>query len=173
LRKAAIILLLSVFCNSVFYYGYFSYSLLKAKIDAKLALAKIRPQESPDILRVPVCRLERDESDEAWYNGKLYDVIERDRIHDTLYAFLLRDEEEQGVLCSNQGHFQDTGGFLAWGHEMTAIKIPPAFTDTEQMQDYRLSFRRQDCLIRTFPAPNKSHFSSLRAETPTPPPKQA
>jgi hypothetical protein len=172
LRKPATILLLTIFCNSLFYYGYFSYSILKAKLNAKVALAKIRPQDCSDILKVPVSRLQKDESDEAWFDGKLYDVAERDRINDTVYVFLLRDEEEQGVLYASQRYFQGTDAFSGKGHEMAAIRIPPASTDTEQPQDYRLSFWKQVRLIRTFPATKTSTFSSLRAETPTPPPKR-
>lgn len=104
MRKLATILLLTVFCNSLFYYSYFSFSMLKAKVEAKLALAKTSPQASPDILKVPVNRLQKDELDEVWYNSELYDVVERDRIDDTIYVFLLRDEQEQNILtCKRDG----------------------------------------------------------------------
>jgi len=114
-RKAATILLLTVFCNSLFYYGYLSCALLKAKLDAKLALARINPRASFDILRVPVSLLQKDESDEVWYNDKLYDVVERDRINDTLYVFLERDEQEQNALVRQQKYFQGSFGFFSAG----------------------------------------------------------
>ena len=67
-------------------------------MEAQLALARVSPQAGPDvsqtgspILKVPVGQLQKDESDEVWYQGKLYDVVERDRINDTGYVFLLRD----------------------------------------------------------------------------------
>src|SRR5580704_1759368 len=149
LRKLATILLLTVFCNSFFYYGYFSFSLLKAKLAAKLALAKMNPQASFDILKVPVCQLEKDESDEVWYGGKLYDVVQRDRINDTLYVFLLRDEQEQNVLTCNQKYFRDNGSAGAYGgHEVTAINKAPTVTDTENMSNYPPTLAQRDYLFK-------------------------
>jgi hypothetical protein len=172
LRKLATILLLTVFCNSLFYYGYFSFSLLKAKLDAKLALAKTSPQASFDILKVPVCLLQKDEMDEVWYNNKLYDVVGRDRINDTTYVFLLRDEQEQNVLTCNQKYFQDDCGALDGGYEVTAIKKAPTVTDTEHVPNYQPTLSQHDCLIKPSPAANKSPLSAVCAETPSPPPRQ-
>jgi hypothetical protein len=181
LRKLTTILLLTLFCNSLFYYGYFSFSLLKAKLDAKLALAKMSPQAGSnvfqtgsDILKVPVCLLQKDQSDEVWYHGKLYDVVERDRINDTIYVFLLQDEQEQNVLAANQKYFQDNCGALPDGaHEVTGIKKAPTITDTEHIPNYQLPLSRPGCLIGSSPAAGKSRLSAVCAETPSPPPRQA
>jgi hypothetical protein len=174
LRKPATILLLTVFCNSLFYYGYFSISLLKAKLDAKIALAKTNPQASSDIIKVPVCLLQKDESDEVWYNDKLYDVAERDRIGDTVFVFLLQDEQEQAVLTGNQRYFQGSGGVLPDGeHELTVIKKAPTITDTEDLPNYQLTLSQHDYLIGSSPAACKSPLSAVCAETPSPPPKRA
>jgi hypothetical protein len=174
LRKAATILLLTVFCNSLFYYGYFSISLLKAKLDAKIALAKLDPRASPDILKIPVCLLQKDESDEVWYNEKLYDVVERDRINDTLYVFLERDEEEQNALVRQQKCFQNTcGPLLAGGHEMTAIKTVLPLSDTEFISNFQRRFSQRLRLMKPSPAANTSSLSAVFAETPSPPPKPA
>ena len=95
--------------------------MLKAKLDAKITLAKMGPQAGSavtnagsavtqagsDIIKVPVCLLQKDESDEVWYKDNLYDVVERDRINDTNYVFLLQDEQEQNVLAGNEKYFQD------------------------------------------------------------------
>lgn len=171
LRKLATILLLTVFCNSLFYYGYFSFSLLKARLEARLALAKMSPQASSDILKVPVCRLQKDESDEVWYNNKLYDVADRERINDTVYVFLLRDEQEQNVLTCSQNCFQDDCGVLSGGHKLKTIKKAPVITDTEHLPNHQLTPSQQDCPAA--PAANKYPLSADCAETPSPPPKQA
>jgi hypothetical protein len=183
LRKPATLLLLIVFCNSLFYYGYFSISLLKAKLDAKIALAKMGPQAGSakmgpqggsDVIKVAVCRLQKDESDEVWYNDHLYDVVERDRINDTSYVFLLRDEQEQDVLTGNQKYFQDSCGVLPDGeHELTTIKKAPTITDTEHLTNYRLTLSRQDCLVGSSPAAAKSPLSAVCAKIPSPPPRRA
>jgi hypothetical protein len=188
LRKPVTLLLLIVFCNSLFYYGYFSISLLKAKLDAKIAMAKMGPQAGSDviqagsdviqagsdIIKVPVCLLQKDESDEVWYNDKLYDVVERDRINDTIYVFLLRDEQEQHVLASNQKYFQDSCGVLPEGeHALTVIKKVPTIIDTEHLTNYRLTMSQYDCLAGSSPAAGKSPLSPVCAEIPTPPPRQA
>jgi hypothetical protein len=174
LRKPVTLLLLIVFCNSLFYYGYFSISMLKAKLAAKIALAKMGPQAGSDIIIVPVCLLQKDQSDEVWYKDKLYDVVERDRINDTDYVFLLRDEQEQNVLAGNQKYFQDTCGVLPVGeHELTAIKKAPTITDTEHLTNYRPTLSQPDCLVGCRAATNKSLLSAVCAEIPSPPPRQA
>jgi hypothetical protein len=174
LRKPVTLLLLIVFCNSLFYYGYFSISLLKAKLDARIALAKTDPQAGSDVIKVPVCRLQKDESDEVWYNDNLYDVVERDRINDTIYVFLLRDEQEQNVLTGNQKYFQDSCGALPAGeHELTVIKKTLIITDTEHLTNYRLTLSQYDCLAGSSPAAGKSPLSAVCAEIPSPPPRRA
>jgi hypothetical protein len=174
LRKLGTILLLTAFCNSLFYYGYFSFSLLKAKLDAKLALAKTNPQASSDILKVPVCLLQKDESDEVWYNDKLYDVVERDRVNDTIYVFLLQDEQEQNILTSNQKYFRDNCGVSSGGgHEVTVINKTPTIIDTEHIPNYPLTLSQYDCLIKSSPAVNKSLLPAVCTETPSPPPRQS
>jgi hypothetical protein len=174
LRKAATILLLTVFCNSLFYYGYISCSLLKAKLDAKIALAKINSRASFDILRVAVWQLQKDESDEVWYDGKLYDVVERDRINDTQYVFLERDEEEQNILTRRQKCFQGNCGILAaGGNGVTATKMAVGNPDTEYITNYRQTFARHVSMIKSSPAVYTAPLSALFTETPSPPPKPA
>jgi hypothetical protein len=181
LRKPATLLLLTVFCNSLFYYGYFSISLLKAKLDAGIVLAKMSPQAgsdviqaSSDIIKVPVSLLQKDESDEVWYKDNLYDVVERDRINDTIYVFLLRDEQEQNVLAGNQKYIGESCGGLPDGeHELTVIKKAPTITDTEHLTNYMLAFSQRDCLAGSAPAAGESPLSAVCAEIPSPPPRRA
>jgi hypothetical protein len=168
-RKAATILLLTVFCNSFCYYGYLSCALITAKLDARLALARIDPRASPDILRVPVSQLQRDESDEVWYDGKLYDVVERERINDTVFVFLERDEQEQNVLSRQQKCFQDNFG----GHELTATKVALPVSDTEPMRNDQRTFTQYVCLIKTSSERSTSSVCTFFSETPSPPPKAA
>lgn len=174
MRKAATILLLTVFCNSLFYYGYFSVSLLKAKLAAKLAIAKIDPRASFDILKVPASLLQKDESDEVWYNEKLYDVVERGRINDTLYVFLERDEQEQDALTRQKKYFLDNCGSLtAGGHEVTGIKMTRPISDTEPISNFQRTLARHIYLIKPLSAANTYPLSAVFAETPSPPPKPA
>ncbi len=166
--------MLTVFCNSLFYYGYFSISLLKSKLEARLVLAKISPQGSSGILKVPAGRLQRDESDEAWYNNELYDVVERDRMNDTVYVFLLRDEEEQHVLTLNEHYFQDEGALLPAGdHRVMTIKRVPEVTDSENMQSGRFMLLWHNEPLGLPAACNTYLPAAVWAEIPLPPPKQA
>jgi len=162
LRKLATILLLIIFCNSLFYYGYFSISLLKAKIDAELALAKTTVQGSDDILKVPVSLLQKDEKDEVWYNGNLYDVVERD----TAFVFLMQDEQEQNVLTNY-------GAISVGGHELTAPKMAVTVIDTEHTPKFQLTLSQHDDKIKNCTAANTSPLSTAFPETPFPPPKLA
>jgi hypothetical protein len=174
LRKPATILLLTVFCNSLFYYGYFSISLLKAKLAARIALAKMNPQAGSDLLKVPVFLLQKDESDEVWYQNKLYDVAERDRINDTVYVFLLRDEQEQKIISCNQNYLQDNYGPIQDGaHNLTMVKKPPVITDTEHLPSRQLALSPHDRPIIPSLLANNDALSAVCAETPTPPPRQA
>jgi hypothetical protein len=174
LRKPATILLLTVFCNSLFYYGYLSCALLKAKLDAKLALARINPRACFDLLRVPVSLLQKDEADEVWYDEKLYDVVERDRINDTLYVFLERDEQEQNVLHRQQKCFQGSFGFIsAGGHEVTAAKMALPISDTECMRKDQHGLSRYVCVIRPLSMVNTFSLSADFSEILSPPPKPA
>lgn len=131
------------------------------------------PQASPDILKVPACRLQKDGSDEVWYNNKLYDVAERDRINDTLYVFLLQDEQEQNVLTCNKNYFQNDGGALSdGGHKLTTVKKAPTIIDTEHQ------LCRQPALTDDYPVKpslpvDQYPLSAACAKTPSPPPKQA
>ena len=158
MRKLASLLLLTIFCNSLFYYGYFSFSLLKAKIDAELALAKT--QVSDDILKVPVRLLQKDEKDEVWYNGNLYDVVERD----TAFVFLLRDEQEQNLLTNY-------GVISVGGHELTAPKMTVTIIDMEHTTNDRPTSRQHE--RKAVPGVNIPPISAENTETPFPPPKAA
>ncbi len=174
MRKAATILLLTVFCNSLFYYGYFSISLLKAKLAAKLAVAKIDPRASSDILRVRVSLLQKDESDEVWYNEKLYDVVERDRINDTVYVFLEQDQQEQDVLTRQQKYFLDKDGTSTAGtHELTGVKMNRPISDTEPISNFQPIRSQHVYLIKPSPATGDSALSAMFADPPSPPPKPA
>jgi hypothetical protein len=170
----ATILLLTVFCNSLCYYGYLSCALLKAKLDARVSLAKLNPRASFDILKVPVCLLQKDESDEVWYNDKLYDVVERDRINDTLYVFLERDEQEQNVLIRQQKYFSDSFGFLsAGGHEVKAAKMAHPISDTECVRNNQRGLSPQFYVFKPSFVIDTSSISSDFSETASPPPKPA
>ncbi len=174
MRKAATILLLTVFCNSLCYYGYLSCALLKAKLDARVSLARINPRASFDLLKVPVCLLQKDESDEVWYDDKLYDVVERDRINDTLFVFLERDEEEQSVLVRQQKYFNDSFGFLsAGGHEVKAAKMALPISDTECVRSNQRGLSRHFCVLKPSFVIDTALISADFSETASPPPKPA
>jgi hypothetical protein len=148
--------------------------MLKAKLAARIALSKLNPQTGSDLLKIPVFLLQKDESNEVWYDNKLYDVAERDRINDTVYVFLLRDEEEQNVISNDQNFFRDNEGVIPDDtHHLTTVRKVPTITDTERLSSRPLAFLLHD--LRTMPSAEAKHnaFSVVSVETPAPPPRQA
>ena len=99
-----------VFGNSIFYYSYFSFSLIQAKVDAAIALADQGQEKG--LIKVATTNLQKDESDEVWYQHKLYDVLKRETFEDQEYVYLLQDKDEQQVLEQNDDYIGKEFSFL-------------------------------------------------------------
>ena len=164
------ILLLAIFSNSFFYYAYFSFSIIKAKIEAACDIAS--QYGSAKLIRVKVKDLQKDESGEAWHENKLYDVAKRELVNGTEYVYLMRDEDEQDILNDNNNYFKNDSGFF-WGDGFSpsSQKKSSCITDYNYVIGTPKKLLSYGCLA-TFPsANNKYFFYSISADVPTPPPK--
>jgi hypothetical protein len=173
LRKPATIFLLLIFCNGFFYYAYFSFSITKAKLEAAKKITDLGVEKSDLILKVPVSRLQKDESDEVWFNNKLYDVVDRKKIEGVDYVLLLQDEDEQNVLVEGNNYFQHDENMTLGktSNQLSAKKIsfkmdhnyfPNLFEEMDPF--YLLSIPRA--------CKNKSFLDPASKDVPSPPPKQ-
>jgi hypothetical protein len=171
-RKFSSILLLIIFCNSFFYYTWFYFSIIKAKIEALGAIANCDVEKTS--IKIPVAELQKDESDEAWYNNKLYDVAKRESVNDTEYIYLLRDEEEQDVLNDNSDYFKnDPGAFLSSGYRLNSQKKAPVITDDNYFISAEKNISFFGYLFKPPTVKNKYCFISFCTDVPTPPPRKA
>src|SRR5258708_969960 len=106
MKKGISIILLILLCNSLFYCCYFAFSIVSVKLEAGYKISQIKEPQKTQVIKVPVNMLERDESDEVWYQHKLFDVISRGVINDTSYVFLLRDKDEEQLITENYNYFR-------------------------------------------------------------------
>ena len=171
LRKIASILLLVIFCNSFFYYTYFSVSVIKAKFEASAAIGNSAIDNK--YLKIEVAKLQKDESDEVWYDNKLYDVAKRESVNGAEYVYLLRDEEEQDVITKNNDYFKnDTGIFLGSNDKLSPQKKSQSITDNNYITTYSKKIFRPIRLLRPPTVKYTFCFNSICTDVPTPPPKQ-
>ncbi len=170
MKKVATILSLIIFCNSFFYYSYFSFSILKAKIEAVVAISNLDGHTK--LIKVSTKELQKDESDEVWYNNKLYDVAKRESASGTEYVYLMRDEDEQDILNDNSDYFKnDSGFYLGDGYRPSLQKKSPCTTDYKYVIEATkklLSYSRSSTFLS---ANDKYCFCSVNADVPTPPPR--
>lgn len=157
-------MLIITLCNSFLYYTYFSFSIIKAKIEAADKIG------NAECIRVRVAALQKDESGEAWYNNKLYDVAKRESVKDTEWVYLMRDEEEQNMLAQTSDFFQnDWSGFL---EGKTSLQKKALHINYE---DYLLSYsgRLQLTICLNVPPISgyKLDYFSIGTDLPSPPPK--
>jgi hypothetical protein len=172
LRKIASILLLIVFCNSFFYYTYFSFSIIKAKLEAAIAIGNLSAKKT--YIKIPTAALQKDESDEVWYNNKLYDVAQRESVNDIEYVFLVRDEEEQDVLTQNSDYFKnDTGIFSSGGYKLSQQRKMQPITDNKYVGISSKKIFYFSHLLRPPTVKYTFSFISFCTDVPTPPPKKA
>ena len=78
---------------------------MHAKIEAHLAISDPKSNSESAVIKIAVCQLDKDENDEVWYRNKLYDVIKRDLVNDTMYVILLSDNNEEQLLTDNYNYF--------------------------------------------------------------------
>jgi hypothetical protein len=171
--KTGISFLFSVLLlNSLFYYCYFSCSVLHAKIETMLAISAMDKRGEGDIVRIAVDKSAKYESDEIWYQEKLYDVLKRESVNDTNYLYLLQDKEEERLLMDNSEYFNNltslsAGNNFRFPHSSRFI----AFPDFKYLltQEQRLNL----FVLNTDSQAVKYKFSVITfpADVPTPPPR--
>jgi hypothetical protein len=172
LRKISSILLLIIFCNSCFYYAYFSFSIIEAKIQARAALGNVTDEKT--YFKIPCAQLQKDESDEVWYNNKLYDVAKRESINGTGYIYLVRDENEQDILTRNSDFFKDdTGIFLnTAGYKLNPQKKLQPTSDNNYIINSSKKIFYPTYVLRPRADSYAFCFLYICTDVPTPPPKQ-
>ncbi len=172
MRKIASILLLIIFCNSFFYYSYFSFSVIKAKFEASSVIGNAAAGNT--YLKVQVANLQKDESDEVWYDNKLYDVAKRESINDTAYVYLLRDEDEQDIITQGSDYFKnDNGIFLSNGRQLSQQRKSLSITDNLYIIRSTGKIIYPTSLLMPPTVKHIFNFTSLCTAVPAPPPKQA
>jgi hypothetical protein len=171
--KTAISFLFSaLLLNSLFYYCYISYSVLHAKWDAMLAISVIAKRGTRDIVRIAVNNSAKYESDEIWYQGKLYDVLKRESVNDTNFLYLLQDEEEGKLLSDNSEYFNNLTDQIAGN----SFKIPHnskfvAFPDFKYLLTQSQKLDLDLFKINSQTVKYKFQIRPFAADVPTPPPK--
>ena len=148
--------------------------MLKAKLEAAMAIANTGNETSAAILKIPETKLQKDESDEAWYNNKLYDVVKREKNGDTVYVYLLRDNEEQSVLADNSNYFRnDSCIFSGSGYKENTLKKAPCITDNSYITSSIKKISFHNCISDPATVKNKYYVISFCTDVPTPPPRNA
>ncbi|HEX9514012.1 MAG TPA: hypothetical protein VF939_26155 [Puia sp.] len=94
------------FLISLLYCGWLNIELLITHANSKNALSHFSDQQQSELIKIPVCQLDKDQSDEVWFHDKLFDVVKRERIHDTVYVYVAPDKDEQDVLDMIFDHFR-------------------------------------------------------------------
>jgi len=170
LRKIVSILLLVVFCNSFFCYTYFSFSIIKSKLEASAVISNAITGNT--YLKIPASKLQKDESDEVWYDNKLYDVAKREYVNGIEYVYLMRDEEEQDVLARSSDYFSnDEGVFSDSGNKISQQKKSQSITDKNYLTNFLKKAFSPIFLLSSPTVKYTFCFNSICTDVPTPPPK--
>jgi hypothetical protein len=144
--------------------------LIKAKIEAAAVIANSDGETL--FIKIPVAALQKDESHEAWYNNKLYDVAKRESANDTEYVYLIRDEDEQNVLNDNSEYFKnDVGVSLDSGYKASPQKKSLSLSDNNYVVSAVKKIFPCDHLFKSLTVKNKYCFTSICTDVPTPPPR--
>lgn len=143
---------------------------MKAKLEAVVAIGNMRPEKV--YFKIRSAELQKDESDEVWYDNKLYDVAKRESVNGTEYVYLMRDEEEQDVLTKNSEYFKnDTGINIDTGCTLNPQKKNQSITDNHYITAFsKKIFYNNDALADPV-IKCKTGLSSICAEVITPPPR--
>jgi hypothetical protein len=122
-RIAIRVFLFILFLNGLLYCGWLSIELIISHTKAKNALSSLSASQQSELLKIRVSDLDKDESDEVWFNDELFDVVKRESIHDTMYVYVARDKDEQDVLESIFDHFRTDNHLLPAGsNKVSRIK---------------------------------------------------
>jgi hypothetical protein len=143
-----------------------------AKIEAYQILSQPENINESSVIKIPANKLDKDEVDEAWYQNKLYDVIKRESINDTIYVCLLQDNDEEQLITENYNYFKNDNcsfcsGSIQLPHSKKIVSLPDGqylITARQKMNYYYFTY--------TIPASrNEYDFNSFNTEVLTPPPK--
>jgi len=142
-------------------------------LEAAKAVAAAGNEIKGLVVKVSAKNLQKDEVEEVWYNNRLYDVVKREKLKDTMYVFLVADDDEQNVLDIGAGYFQKNEANTTAGN-------------CSQLLNKKDSFKFDDNYISYPPSPEIVYFFiSLpltvndilihllnESEVPNPPPEQ-
>jgi hypothetical protein len=109
MKAVAAVLLLIIASNNLFYYVWYQVSMAQVKADMQQTISLFDMGEQDRLLKVPVSELDKDESDEVWYGGNLYDVVKRE-MGKTNYVYLLEDKKEENILSVVRSLFHTDSG---------------------------------------------------------------
>ena len=77
----------------------------EARFEAKENLSKELATNHLKIIKIPSTSHNVISGDELWYNEKLYDVAKTELINDSVYYYVLEDQQEQETLENIYEHF--------------------------------------------------------------------
>ena len=86
--------------NSIFYYLSVNISLIKDKAEAAYNIFNLKETGGLVTIKTPLTEYADDQEHEIWNNGKLYDIVKKELINDTVYTYALPDQDEQDVLVN-------------------------------------------------------------------------
>ena len=104
IKSLTILLLIAIAFNSLFYYVWFHLSVVYTRSQNHEWLARA-DKASLALIKVPARDFDTADPDDVWYNGKLYDVSEWKIVHDTVYAYVLADVQEQALVSKMESHY--------------------------------------------------------------------
>jgi hypothetical protein len=101
------------FLNGLLYCGWLNIKLFLTHKTSQKALSHLSDQQQSEFQKIPAGDLDKDESDEVWFKGKLFDVVKRERNNDTEYVYVAPDKDEQDVLDIIFDHFRSDDHLLS------------------------------------------------------------
>jgi hypothetical protein len=144
-----------------------------ARLEAARKIADMGEGRSAMLLKVPENKLQKDESDEVWYENKLYDVVKRAVIRDTQFVFLLRDEEEQDILNTGSNYFKnDENVFQNKNANLISVKKISFGVDYNYIAHLSEKIIADHFIHIPPTVKNKFYYASMSTDVPSPPPRQ-
>ena len=165
------LLLLLIIFNTLLYYAYLNFEVIRAKVDAVDAISQLDYDQQAGLTKIPLINLDKDEDNEVWFQNKLYDVVKRETSNDTVYVYVIRDEKEQEVLNDILDHFKTDPSISSTGiNKISRLK------NIYRIIDQTCIHARQDILLhltnnKAREIIQKFYHSSIDKEVLTPPPR--
>ena len=105
MKIISIILCVALIFNSNLIELAFNITLSEAQFEAKENLSKQLATSHLNIIKIPSTSHDVISGNELWFNDKLYDVAKTDLINDSIYYYVLEDQQEQETLENIYEHF--------------------------------------------------------------------